>query len=614
LKLALAGAAVSSLPPFASAATKASGKAASSADGQLATLMAGFAEEILRLAPTTATSLGLDTGARTKLKSQLEDVSHAGDVRWANQIKSMSTRLDRVDRRALGQQGQVRYDALRYTLDCGTEGLAFPFGGAYSGFLGETAPFPVTQQDGAITRIPELLDSQHQIANKADADAYLARVEAMARVLDQETDRIEQQAAMGIAPPDFVMRTALAQLRDYRKTPAGAQQLVASVAARTRALQIPGEWNADATRLVNDTVYPALDRKIAAYASAARKATSVAGVHRLPDGEAYYRWALKLGTTTRSSPKEIHQVGREQNHELEARMDAILRAQGMTQGAVGARMRTLSADPKRLFADDDRGRARLIAFCNERVAAIRTLLPRISHLGLKAPLLIKRVPADIQDGAALGYMSFASLDGVRPAIYYINLKSTGLWPRHELATLSAHEGVPGHALQGAYLAEHQATLPLISSMIGFNAFVEGWALYAEQLVDEFGLYETDPLSRLGYLQAQKFRACRLIVDTGIHAMKWTRRQAIDFLSRNTGRSLDSCTSEIDRYTVLPGQACGYKMGHNEILRNRERAHAALGKDFDLASFNDAVIASCGVPLTVLPTVIDQYIASAKHRA
>jgi uncharacterized protein (DUF885 family) len=613
LKFVLAGAALSALPPLASAA-KGATRAATPADRRLSILMADFAEELLLLTPSSATSLGLDTGARAGLKWRLEEVSHADEARWAAQIKAMSTRLDQVDRHALGQQGQIRFDTLRYAVGCGIEGIAFPFGGAASGFQGGTAPFPVTQQDGAITRIPEFLDSQHQIANKADANAYLSRVEAMARLLDQETARIEEQAAMNILPPDFIMRTALGQLQDYRKTPAREQKLVTSVAARASKAGIAGDWDARATRLVNDAIYPALDRQIAAYAKAAQKATGIAGVHRLPDGEAYYRWALKLGTTTDLSPEEVHRIGQEQNRELDARMDAILRAQGMTQGTVGARMHALSVDPARLFADDDQGRARLIAFCNARVAAIRTLLPKISHLGMHAPLLIKRVPVDIQDGAALGYMNFASLDGKRPAIYYINLKSTGLWPRHELTTLTAHEGVPGHTLQGAYLAEHHAELPLISSMIGFNAFVEGWALYSEQLVDEFGLYKNDPLSQLGYLQAQKFRACRLVVDTGMHGMKWTRQQAIDFLSENTGRALASCTSEIDRYTVSPGQACGYKIGHNEILRNRERARAALGSRFDLASFNDAILSSCGVPLAVLPTVVDQYISSVKPRA
>jgi uncharacterized protein (DUF885 family) len=608
LAAALAGAAMSSLPNAAFGGDK----APAAADPRFAALLGDFAEEILRLSPTTATALGLDAGKRAALKSQLEDVSHDGDTRWERQVKSMSTRLTKVDRAHLNQQDQVRYDTLRYAIDAGIEGLPFPFGGAASGFQGGTAPFPVTQQDGAITRIPEFLDAQHLVTNAADAQAYLERVEAMARVLDQETARIVEQAGMGVIPPNFINRAALAQLRDYRNTPVAAQKLVTSIVERTRKRGIAGDWEARAASLVKDAIYPALERQVAALTKANEKAGDVPGVYRLPDGPAYYRWALKLGTTTSFTPQQVHQIGQEQNRALEAKMDAILRAQGMTQGSVGARMQALSTDPKRLFADDDRGRAQLIAFCNERVAAIRKLLPKVSHLDLKAPLVIKRVPADIQSGASLGYMNFASLDGSRPAIYYINLKSTGLWPRHELTSLTAHEGVPGHAWQGAYLAEHHAELPLLSSLMGFNAFVEGWALYAEQLCDEFGLYAHDPFSRLGYLQAQKFRACRLVVDTGMHAMKWSRQQAIAFLAEHTGRPLASMTSEIDRYSVSPGQACGYKMGHNEILRNRERARAALGKHFDLAGFNDALLRSGGVPLAVLPTVVDQYIAKARN--
>ena len=234
----------------------------------------------------------------------------------------------------------------------------------------------------------------------------------------------------------------------------------------------------------------------------------------------------------------------------------------------------------------------------------------MSHLGLKAPLFVKRVPVDIQAGASLGYMNFASLDGSRPAIYYINLKSTSLWPKYQIPTLTAHEGVPGHTWQGAYLAEHHSEIPLISSLMGFNAFVEGWALYAEQLCDEAGLYEKDAFGQIGYLQAQQFRACRLVVDTGLHALKWTREQAVQFLVAETGKGLNAMTSEVDRYCVSPGQACGYKMGHNEILAQRTRAKAALGAKFDLAGFNDAVVKTGGVPLTVLPTAVDQMIKAA----
>lgn len=601
---ALSATAASALPGFALAQ-------AAPTDARFSTLLENFADEILRLAPTNATSLGVDKGERAGLKAQLEDLSPAGDAAWAAQVKSMLGRLSALDRGALGADAQIRYDTVRYAATEGVAGLRFSFGGAASGFFGGTAPFPVTQQDGALTRIPEFLDSQHQIANAADAEAYLERVAGMARLLDQETVRIVDQAGQGIMPPDFIARTALGQLKQYRKSAVAAQKLVTSISERTAKLGIAGDWNARAAKLVEGAVYPALERQIAAFAKATAKATSVAGVHRLPDGGAYYEWALKLGTSTSHSASEIHAIGLEQNQQLQARIGAILQAQGITQGTVGARLQALAKDPKRFYADNDQGREQLIAYCNERVNAVRALMPKISHMDMKVPLQIKRVPVDIEAGAALGYMNFASLDGSRPAIYYINLKSTTLWPKSELATLTAHEGLPGHAFQGAYLAEHHDELPLIASLMAFNAFDEGWALYAEQLVDEFGLYVNDPFSQIGYLQAQQFRACRLVVDTGIHAMKWTRQQAIRFLVDNTGRGLQAMTSEIDRYCASPGQACGYKMGHNEILRQRERAKAALGSKFDLAGFNDALVQSCGVPLTVLPTVVERYIGGAK---
>ncbi|WP_211473427.1 DUF885 domain-containing protein [Collimonas humicola] len=607
---ALSAAAAAALPGIA----RAQGKDASPADQKFNGMLADFAEEILRLSPTSATALGLDSGARAALKSRLQDASPAGDALWASQVKSMLARMHAVDRAKLSADAQTRYDSVRYAANEGVDGLRFSYGGAASGFYGGTNPFPVTQQDGALIAVPEFLDSQHHIANAADAEAYLERVTAMARLLDQESARIEEQAGKGVMPPDFIARTALTQLQNYRNTPAAKQKLVTSITRRTRELGIEGDWEARATALVNGKVYPALERQIASFSKATAKASDVAGVHRLPDGAAYYEWALKLGTTTTRSAAEIHAIGLEQNKALQARIDTILKAQGISQGTVGERLLALSKDPKRFYADDDQGREQLIAYCNERVAAVRLLMPKISHLDLKAPLIIKRVPPDIEAGAALGYMNFAALDGSRPAIYYINLKSTTLWPKSEIATLTAHEGIPGHTWQGAYLAERHVELPLITSMMGFNAFIEGWALYAEQLVDEFGIYAHDPFSQIGYLQAQQFRACRLVVDTGLHAMNWTRQQAIRFMVENCGRGVAAMTSEVDRYCVSPGQACGYKMGHNEILRQRDRAKQALGAHFDLAGFNDALVKSGGVPLTVLPTVIDRYIAGVKVSA
>ncbi len=610
LALTLAAALAPALPGHAHAADGA-GHGGASPARRLRGLLDAFAGEVLRLDPQQCTLLGLDHGARRALKSRLVDKSPDAEARWSAQLESMRARLGAFDVARLAPADRLQHATALYAVDAGLAGRRFVQAGASQGFLGEAHPYPVTQQDGALGSVPEFLDSKHQVEDAADAEAYLARVEAMARVLDEESARIAMLAARGVAPPDFIAANALGILGAFRRTPVAEQGLVTSLARRTRALGIRGDWQARATRLVQSSVYPALDRQVAALEKSAAGATHVAGVHRLPDGEAYYQWALRLGTTTDVPAAEIHALGLEQNRELKSRMDAILRAQGMDQGSVGERVQALNGDPRQLYADDDEGRAQLIGYCNERIGALRALLPGLSHLGLAAPLVVKRVPPDIQDGAALGYMNFASLDGKRPAIYYINLKSTRLWPKYQIPTLTAHEGIPGHAWQGAFLAEHSRELPLLAPLLGFNAFIEGWALYAEQSVDELGFYDSDPFGRVGYLQALQFRCCRLVVDTGIHAMRWTREQAIDFMVAETGKGRDAMTSEVDRYCVSPGQACGYKMGHNEILRQREAARAALGARFDLAAFNDAVVSTGGVPLSLLPDAVAGFVAASK---
>ena len=607
LALTLASAVAAALPRRGAA-----GVAAGAPASRFAAALASFAEEILELKPQTATSLGLDRGERRALKSRLDENSAADDERWSSQVHTMLAELRKIERAQLTPLDQLRYDTVKYAATAGAEGSWFVCGRAEAAFTDNgSAPYPVTQQDGAVTGVPEFLDSQHQIADAGDAEAYLARVGAFARNLDLENARITAQAAKGIMPPAFIASNALGLLTQYRRTPIAQQKLVTSLVTRTQALALKGDWENRVTQIVAKQVYPALGRQIAAFAKATANAPDTAGIDRLPDGEDYYRWALKIGTTTDMSPQEVHAVGLEQNRAIQSRMDAILKAQGMTQGSVGERVLALNSDPRQLFADTDAGREQLIDYCNERIAATRALMPKLSHLALKASLRVKRVPADIQDGAPLGYMNGASLDGLRPATYYLNLKSTSLWPKFLLPTLTAHEGLPGHAWQGAYLSEHSGEIPLLVQLMGFNAYIEGWALYAEQTIDEIGAYADDPFGQIGYLQFQQFRACRLVVDTGIHALKWTREQAIQFLVAESGKGRNAATSEVDRYCVSPGQACGYKIGHNEILRQRERARKALGERFELAAFNDAVVRTGGVPLSLLGAAVDQFVARSQ---
>jgi uncharacterized protein (DUF885 family) len=289
-------------------------------------------------------------------------------------------------------------------------------------------------------------------------------------------------------------------------------------------------------------------------------------------------------------------------------MDVLLKKQGFSQGSVGERMSALRQDARNLFPDSDAGRADLIAYLNERVQDARRVMPRLSRLSLQAPVIVKRVPVEIELGQPLGYMQSGPLDGSRPSVYYINLHDMTNWARFTLPSLTYHETIPGHVWQGAFINE-RSKMSLFNRMLGFNAYVEGWALYAEQLVDEIGLYEEDPLGRLGYLQLQQLRAARLAADTAIHFKGWSREKTLAWLAQATGAPRPALASEVDRYCVVPGQACGYQVGHQEIVRLRRRAQAALGQRFDLREFNDAVVMTGPVPLTVLSAAIDAYVSS-----
>jgi uncharacterized protein (DUF885 family) len=576
------------------------------ANPKLAALLDAFVDEMLRDSPETATGLGLDTGKYAGSRTKLDDRSSAAHRKTTADYADRARRLAALPRTGLNGHDLTLYDTVLYAMQAGADGGKFSYGGDYA------TPYVVSQQGGMAANGAEFLNAQHQINAKADADSYLARLALMGNALDQETARIKEDAGAGVILPDFILAKVLGQVAEFRKTPAAQTGLVKSVAERAKAKGIDGDYAARATALVEQKVFPALDRQIAALTALQPKAKHEAGAWTLPDGGAYYAWGLKIGTTTKMTPSEIHQMGLDQGAAIDAQMDQLLKSQGFTQGTVGERMSALTRDPRFLYPNTDAGRAELIAYLNGAIAAIRPHMTELSKLGLKAAVQVKRVPPDIEAGAGLGYMNFASLDGTRPAIYYVNLADTGNWPRYTLTSLTMHEAIPGHAWQGAYLSERQNEIHKISSLIGFNAFVEGWALYAEQLADEVGMYKDDALGRLGYFQAQRFRAARLVIDSGIHDKRWSREKAIEWMVGATGRSTGAITSEVDRYFVTPGQACGYKVGHTEIVRLREKAKAALGPKFDIRDYNDAVVSTGGTPLTVLESVIDRYVAGTKQ--
>lgn len=604
----LAGAALAG-----SASVPAWATAAAPGDAGLNGELDRIAEAVLVRQPELATNLGLDTGPRAALKSRLNDRSWNGVVADHGFCQDALARLGRVPDAALSPGARINRDVIAYALQLGRDASAFDYGdNTLTSAMNEAAgPYVVNQQAGAYANTPEFLDSQHAIETAADAEAYLERMHAMARALRDETVRLGRDAGRKVVAPDFILDNAVGQQADMLAIAPDKARVVESLARRARAKGLSDGYASRASVIVAKEIYPALSDQLAALKGLRAQAGHDAGVWRLPQGEAYYAWLLRVGTTTPLSADEVHRMGLEQDREIEARMDGLLRAQGLTGGSVGERMAALGKDPRQLFPDTDAGRQDVLDYLNGLIAAVRPRLSKAFTLDLKAPVDVKRVPVDIQNGAGQGYMTTGSIDGSRPSIYYINLKSTANWPKFSLPTLTYHETIPGHAWQGAYLTE-TGKLPLARIVIsGFNAYVEGWALYAEQLGDEIGMYDHDWAGRLGYLQAQRFRAVRLVVDTGLHAKRWTREQAIDWAVQHTGRTREAMTSEIDRYVASPGQACGYKVGHTEINRLRRKAAEALGPRYDLRRFNDLVVETGAAPLTVLDGVVDGFIAAER---
>ena len=354
--------------------------------------------------------------------------------------------------------------------------------------------------------------------------------------------------AKGLVPPNFLIDKALNQLGIALKNTQAGGTIVDSLVRRTKEKNIPGDWDARARKIATSEVAPALQRQIEELQAERAVATDLAGMWSRPHGDEYYRWALKASTTTNLSPDEVHQMGIEQLAELQGRMDPILKSLGYSQGSVGERMQALAKDPRYKFDEGDKGRAEIKAYIAERLAKIRAVLPRGFNTLVPGHLEVKRMSPEQEPGAPAAYGGAGSIDGKIPGKFWINLRTTDLHSKYSLPDLAAHEAIPGHVWQGEYANK----LPLIRTLLAFNAYSEGWALYAEQLVDELGVYDDFPVGRLGYLQSIAFRCCRLVVDSGIHAKRWTRQQGVDFFVQRNGSNPLEVATEVDRYCSWPG--------------------------------------------------------------
>jgi uncharacterized protein (DUF885 family) len=577
-----------------------------SEDAKLRAQLDSMFETLVDDSPRMATSLGLDKGARAPLKSKLDDDSAAAKARRLERSRGWVAQLRAIDRAKLSAASKVDLDVVLYQQEQAVAaGTKWKFGDTGGNFR----PYVISQQSGAYQSVPDFLDSQHKVADAADAEAYLSRLHDFVRAMDDDLARQKADVAMGAVPAQFICDLAIGQMKALRDQPAERTVMVTSLVKKAQAANVPGDWGTRATKIVQGEVFPALDRQIAAMQAVRAQAQPNAAAWSLPNGDAYYADCVKASTTTNYTPAEVHKLGLDQVADLSSRLDAILKKQGLTQGSVSARLMALNNRPDQAFPNTDAGRDEILKLLNGHIGEVYKLLPKAFRTLPKARVEVRRVPVFIQDGAANGYYQSAALDGSRPGAFYINLKETSDWPRYNLWTLAHHETIPGHHLQIA-LSQESTEIPILRRTgFGFSAYVEGWALYAEQLAQEMGANDFDPLGEAGYLQSLLFRAARLVTDTGIHWKRWDRDQATGYMVDTIGNTKSRAQREVERYFAGPGQANSYKVGHTVWVKVRDQAKQKLGPKFDLKAYHDAALLSGAMPLTVLERHMAEWVAA-----
>jgi uncharacterized protein (DUF885 family) len=575
-------------------------RAATSQDERLSRTLDRLYAEGLARSPERITSLGLDKDdAYGWARSKLSDRSPAAADRMRAALSGDVAALKRIDRAKLSPRARNAYDTVLFDRQVSLEGAKrFAYGA-----VGDPSPYVLSQSAGSYRGVPDML-GRLEVKTAEDAEAWLGRLEAYGAALDQDTARFRGDVGRGVLPPDFLYDKVISGVA--AQAGEGGSSVVRDLARKTAAAGLGGDWSNRASRILAQTVRPALVRQLEALNASRAKATHEAGVGRLPDGAAYYDWAILSNTTSRISAEAVHQLGLLQVAEATARADELLKGQGLTQGTVGARIGALNADPRFLYPETDAGRAKLMARVESLIAAMDARMPQMFGRFPKQAVQVRPTPPDQEAGSPGAYYSAGSADGTRPGVYYVNLRLVGASPHWQLPTITFHEAVPGHHHQISIAREAGPEVhPLLRDM-GFTAYSEGWALYAEQLGDELGLYADDPFSKIGYYRSMLFRAARLVVDSGIHARGWSREQAIAYLVDNVGMSQKGMTSEVERYCAWPGQACAYKIGHAKWQAVRERSRQQLGARFDIRAYHDAILAAGAMPLDVLDRFVDDW--------
>lgn len=562
--------------------------------------------------PQTLTSLGIIDGTIVDFHSgKLDEYSLDKRQRDFDTLRTYVDQIKEWDRDSLSSQEQLSYDIAMEFYNQQLAYEKFPWLGA-GGDL-----YPTNQFMGIQTGLPDFMQFQHVVKNAKTARHYVDRLNAIGGVIDLANADVQRQATLGVIAPDFSIDKTIGELQSFLEPAPEKHSLVTSFVEKMSKLDDLDAGEKDSLKTaaiaaVRDSIYPAYRRLLASTQEMRKKAGHDAGVWRLPGGDAYYAARLHEQTTTNMTADEIHNYGLSEVTRITGEMDALLKAQGMTEGTVGERMVKLRSDPRFAFKNTDEDRAKVLKEYKDDIARVMAVAPKYFSKLPKAPVEVRAVPKYSEAGSAGAYYNQPALDGSRPGIVFVNLRDVTENPAWSNHTTAFHEGVPGHHFQLA-LAQEIEGMPMLRRVFTPSSFAEGWALYSEKFAKEMGMYDNDPFGDLGRLRDELFRAVRLVVDTGMHAKHWSREQAIDYMMKTTGMGEKDVTAEIERYVVWPGQACAYKIGMKTILDMRAKAQAELGDKFDLKQFHAAVLLNGGMPLDVFQDSINRWIAEQKAK-
>lgn len=586
-----------------------------SAAEQLKTADVKYTGVFLRHQPALSTMLALEEEiAGGPYNHRFPDYSEQGTAAFQQSMREASQKIGAIQTESLSESERVHQQILAdiFAYYAGDE----HFPGGYIDTWGGHLPYIINQISGPLIDLPKLMQVQQAVTDEAQIEAYLTRLETMGAFVDDVVAKFKADANKGIVLPKKLHPKTLAFFNSFLASDPPEHELVRSFVTKIAAIDSLSEeqrkaYQLQAIKWVTTVVYPAYNRARDAILENETIASNKDGIWSQPGGDDFYTHQIRFLGDSSLTADEIHQLGLDEVDRITALMDDILRTNGFEDGTVGERMMTLASLPGQVYPGNDEGRQALLDYLSEEINKILTKAPEFYGAMPTQAVEVRRIPPVSEAGEAGGFYSSPSLDGSRPGIYWINLRDMAAVPKFGLKTLTYHEAVPGHHFQLA-LNMAQKDIGIMRQNAPYNAYVEGWALYSEFVASEYmGMYDDDPLGNLGRLQAELYRAVRLVVDTGLHRKHWTREQAIDYFHKTTGTSLSDVVPEVERYMAWPGQALGYKLGMLKFIELEKRARMTLGDNYDIRELHDVMLLSGARPMSLVEKQVVHWIERQK---